>query len=80
MTVTKENYSFNLAKILSGTVRHNNLKIWEAPRLVSQSSAEPSCSRLCLSRLFPDGIGGASSLILPHAAEKVDRPLRGRWQ
>ena len=30
MTETKENYSFNLAKILPETVLHNNLKILEA--------------------------------------------------
>jgi hypothetical protein len=33
MTETKQNYSFNLAKILPETVQHNNLKILEAQSL-----------------------------------------------
>ncbi|MEY2488363.1 MAG: hypothetical protein QOC70_305 [Verrucomicrobiota bacterium] len=45
-TETKENHSFNLAKILSGSIQYNNLKIWGSPaapgRLEEASLFEPN--------------------------------------
>ena len=41
MTETNENYSFNLAKILSRSIQDNNLKIWGSPAVPGRLTDDP---------------------------------------